>query len=59
MNKSLQRIVIIGNGEDWQKDKIIQFCQKADYVIAADNGLSLLHRFDITPDLIVGDLDSV
>ena len=59
MNKLLQRIVIIGNGEDWQKEKIIHFCQSADYIIAADNGLSLLHRFNITPDLIIGDLDSV
>jgi len=59
MTKSLRRIVIVGNGEDWQKEKIVHFCQKADYIIAADNGLSLLHRFHITPDLIIGDLDSV
>ena len=59
MNSSYQRIMIVGNGEDWKKEKIIYFCQKADYIIAADNGLSLLHRFHITPDLIVGDLDSV
>jgi len=54
-----QKIVIIGNGENWQKEKIIRFCQKSDYIIAADNGLSLLHRFGITPNLIIGDLDSV
>jgi len=54
-----QKIAIVGNGENWQKEKIIHFCQKSDYIIAADNGLSLLHRFDITPNLIIGDLDSV
>ncbi len=59
MDKSLERIVITGNGEDWKKEKIIYFCQQADYIIAADNGLSLLNRFNITPDLIIGDLDSV
>ena len=59
MDKSLKRIVIAGNGENWKKEKIIYFCQEADYIIAADNGLSILNRFNITPDLIIGDLDSV
>ena len=54
-----QKIAVVGNGENWQKEKIIHFCQKSDYIIAADNGLSLLHRFDIRPDCIIGDLDSV
>ena len=59
MDSSPQRIVIVGNGEDWKKEKIIRFCQKADYIIAADNGLALLYNFQIRPDLIIGDLDSV
>ena len=59
MTKPVQRIIIVGNGEDWQKEKVILFCQTADFIIAADNGLSLLHQFNITPDLIIGDMDSV
>lgn len=59
MHSSSQKIVIVGNGEDWKKEKIIHFCQKADFIVAADNGLTLLHHFQITPDLIIGDLDSV
>ena len=59
MIKPVQRIIIVGNGEDWQKEKVISFCQRADFIIAADNGLSLLHQFNITPDLIIGDMDSV
>ncbi len=54
-----QKIAIVGNGEDWKKEKIIQFCQEADYIIAADNGLALLHHLHIKPDIIIGDLDSV
>ncbi len=57
--KPLHRIVIVGGGEDWQKEKIISFCQKGDFIIAADNGLLILHQIHITPDLIIGDLDSV
>lgn len=59
MTKPAQKIIIVGNGEDWQKEKVISFCQTADFIIAADNGLSLLHQFNITPDLIIGDMDSV
>ncbi len=59
MIKSGQKIVIVGNGEDWQREKVLSYCQRADFIIAADNGLSLLHKLDIVPDLIMGDLDSV
>ena len=59
MIKSGQKIVIVGNGEDWQREKVLSYCQRADFIIAADNGLSLLHKLDIIPDLIMGDLDSV
>jgi thiamine pyrophosphokinase len=54
-----QNIVIIGNGENWKKEKIVSFCRESDYIIAADNGLSVLHRFHLMPNLIIGDLDSV
>lgn len=59
MVESTENIVIIGNGEDWTKNKIIHYCKNADFIIAADNGLSLLHRFNITPNLIIGDMDSI
>ena len=59
MKSAVSKIVIVGNGEDWQKEKIISYCKRADFIIAADNGLALLHQCNITPDLIIGDLDSV
>lgn len=59
MTRLISKIVIVGNGEDWQKEKIISYCKRADFIIAADNGLALLHQYNITPDLIIGDLDSV
>lgn len=59
MTKSLVKIVIVGNGEDWQREKAVFYCRSADYLIAADNGLALLNELNITPDLIIGDLDSV
>ena len=64
MNKNNQsvkynHISIIGNGEDWNSTKIKEYCENSDFIIAADNGLSILDKLNITPDLIIGDLDSV
>ncbi len=64
MNKKNQtktyiQISIIGHGEDWDFSKIRDYCQSSDYIIAADNGLSVLDELNITPDLIIGDLDSI
>ena len=64
MNKNNQNvkynhISIIGNGEDWNSAKIKDYCKNSDFIIAADNGLSILDQLNITPDLIIGDMDSV
>ena len=56
---NIQQIAIIGNGEDWKKEKIVHYCRKADFIMAADNGLSLLHQLKTRPNLIIGDFDSV
>ena len=57
--KKYNHISIIGNGEDWKAKKIKECCKISDFIIAADNGLSILDELNITPDLIVGDFDSV
>jgi thiamine pyrophosphokinase len=64
MNKNNQNvkydhISIIGNGEDWNPKKIKDYCKMSDFIIAADNGLSVLDKLNITPDLIIGDMDSM
>ena len=58
-SKKYDHISIIGNGEDWSSNKIKDYCKVSDFIIAADNGLSVLNELNITPDLIIGDLDSV
>ena len=57
--KKYNHISIIGNGEDWNPTKIKEYCKNSDFIIAADNGLSILDQLNITPDLIIGDMDSV
>ena len=57
--KKYNHISIIGNGEDWNSTKIKDYCKNSDFIIAADKGLSILDQLNITPDLIIGDMDSV
>ena len=47
---------IVGAGENYGLDFIPE---KEDFVIAADAGFRYLRDADITPDLIVGDFDSL
>lgn len=57
--KRILKVIIVLNGEDLNKDKLLQESKNADYIIAADGGLNKLYEFNIKPDLIIGDMDSV
>jgi len=57
------KIAIIANGEFYENsEKIKKFAEtalkEADYIIACDGGLEHCYNMDITPDIIIGDLDS-
>lgn len=55
----INSVVIVCNGTDYKDNKVCDWCSNADYIICADGALNLLHRLRITPDLILGDMDSV
>jgi thiamine pyrophosphokinase len=52
-------VFIIGSGDDFSRDHIRHHLDKKGYVIAADGGLSILDSMKITPDCIIGDMDSI
>ncbi|HOV15593.1 MAG TPA: thiamine diphosphokinase [Spirochaetota bacterium] len=52
-------ISIVGSGKDYNTEKIKEKLKDSYYIIACDGGLNLLHQLGISPDLILGDLDSV
>ena len=54
-----KRCVIISASPEADIDFIRQNIQKDDYIICADGGLDTALKASITPNLIVGDFDSV
>ena len=47
-----------GEGPDPQKE-ILEIIKEASIVVAADSGLYLAEKFNIKPDFILGDMDSI
>ena len=58
MNNPLKS-VIIANGDFVFNDRIRKQIESADRIVCADGGANNLVDIDITPDLILGDLDSI
>ncbi len=58
MNKKKQAVIITG-GRGPGKKCACQAVKKANTIIAADSGFDLCLEYGITPDWIVGDMDSL
>lgn len=55
----MKNIIIVGSGEDYSKNKLKNYCERAFFIIASDGGVKTLLENGIKPDLIVGDCDSI
>lgn len=51
--------LLIGNGHTPQAEFLKPLAQQADWVLAADGGADRALAAGVTPDVIIGDLDSV
>lgn len=54
-----RKAVIISNGKVRKKEFFVKLIKKNDYVIAANGGSKHARTFDLIPNVIVGDLDSI
>jgi thiamine pyrophosphokinase len=54
-----KQALIIANGEPPSKKRLAMLVKKAGIVICADGGANTALKMGITPDIIVGDLDSI
>jgi len=53
------RTVIFANGEFNHPEKVRDLIQTEDYLIAADGGLKHVHTLGLSPNLVIGDMDSM
>ena len=58
-NHHKKSVLIIANGEAPGDDVLFELVSKSEIVIAADGGSNICLQKNITPDFIIGDLDSV
>lgn len=53
------RVVIVTGGSKPSKERILEFLKDDDYIIGSDSGCNCLKEYDIIPNLILGDFDSI
>lgn len=52
-------VLIIAAGESKNPSKLLEFANAADYIICADAGYHHAKSVGITPDILIGDFDSM
>lgn len=53
------KVAIIANGEELEKNRLEKILADIDIIIAADGGANICKKYDIVPNYIIGDLDSI
>jgi thiamine pyrophosphokinase len=55
----VESALIILKGEEPSRLLLMEFWDQTDYRVCADGAASLLKKYGLTPDVILGDLDSI
>lgn len=53
------KAVIVTGGRKPSKELLLKYIDKDDYIIGVDSGCNCLYDYNIHPDIILGDFDSV
>ena len=51
-------VLIVSGGTEPSKELLLEYKHKASFIIGVDKGCNVLYKYNITPNLIVGDFDS-
>lgn len=51
-------VLIVSGGTEPSKELLLEYKNKASFIIGVDKGCNVLYKYNITPNLIVGDFDS-
>lgn len=52
------KAVIVAGGKAPNKDLFLREIEDANYLIAADSGVNVFHKYNVSPDVLLGDFDS-
>lgn len=55
----MRQILITGSGDDYDNEKITALAAQSEAVIASDGGYHILMQNGVTPDIVIGDFDSI
>jgi thiamine pyrophosphokinase len=58
-NLAMQRIIIFANGELPDLERARAVLQKDDFILCADGGTRHARALGLTPNLVIGDMDSI
>ncbi|OPX51273.1 thiamine diphosphokinase [Clostridium thermobutyricum] len=51
-------VLIVSGGTEPSKELLLEYKNKVSFIIGVDKGCNVLYKYNITPNLIVGDFDS-
>ena len=51
-------VLIVSGGTEPSKELLLEYKNKASFIIGVDKGCNVLYKYNMTPNLIVGDFDS-
>lgn len=51
-------VLIVSGGTEPSKELLLEYKNKASFIIGVDKGCNVLYKYNINPNLIVGDFDS-
>lgn len=53
------KVVIMSGGKQPSKDLLMAELKDCDFIICADSGANCLYKYDIKPNILLGDFDSI